>query len=103
MNMDSKKNSDNEIILDVKKLTNEQKRIVCNINAHLLTLLTTQNEGDYFQNSLEVFKCLTFGFKLANFCKENLTSSAIPYDKQVLEYSMDFLSDSLESVKTMDH
>jgi hypothetical protein len=88
-----KPNKENEVLeVDCSHLGEQQKRLVKGINSLLQHVLTTKNEDEYFELSSELMRLLATAIKKSNFNQED---QAIDYDRQVLEFCVDTLSDQV--------
>lgn len=58
-------------------------------------IMTTEDEGDFFETSKEVMERVVALVKNANFASELKAEHDIPYAEQAIEYSLDAVNDIL--------
>lgn len=86
-----------QIHVDTRELEERQVRLIKTVNTLLTSLMTTENEGDFFEHTSEIMRTIATAVKHANFTRAN--RGAIPYAEQALEYSIDTLTDELHDAK----
>lgn len=90
------------IQLDSSELNPAQERLIRYMNSMLLSALTSDDEGEYFEASNEAMRMLASLIRKANFNESPSTKAKpIPYDAQVLEYCMETINDDLSDNKTV--
>jgi hypothetical protein len=82
-------------------LNSTQTRLFNSMQKLLPHILTTEDEGDFFENSRELFRLMAFCLQEANFEKKSQQTFArpIPYATQVLEFALDNLEEDLKNSK----
>lgn len=86
-----------QIHVDTKELKENQVRLIKTVNALLTDLMTTDEEGQFFENTSEIMRTIATAVKYSNFARANI--GAIPYAEQALEYSIDTLTDEIHEAK----
>lgn len=90
------------IQLDSTELNPAQERLIRYMNSMLLSALTSDDEGEYFESSNEAMRMLASLIKKANFNdRHSVKAKSIPYDSQVIEYCMETISEDLSDNKTV--
>ena len=90
------------IQLESSELDPAQERLIRYMNSMLLSALTADDEGEYFESSNEAMRMLASLIRKANFnARPSVKSSSIPYESQVLEYCMETITDDLSDNKTV--
>ncbi|MFW5887363.1 MAG: hypothetical protein ACOCUH_01055 [Bacteriovoracia bacterium] len=92
------------IDIDLDQLSPAQIRLIKSLNTMLAHILTTDQEGEFFEGSAEFMRMCASIIKQANFA-DNLKMNGIPYAEQALEYSMDSVNEyiSKRNVVTYDN
>lgn len=90
-----------DLSLDVSSLNHAQIRLLRSINSLLLHAFTTENEGEYFESSSELIKLCALSIQQANFNQQLSKKMQIPYATQALEFSLDNLTENMESNKLL--
>ena len=96
MNKKSKTPSIN-INLDATELNPQQKRLVKSVTNLLTHVMTTHDEGDYFDSSSDLMKLVAGAIKQANFTSIWREDENIPYSTQALEFCLENLNDAIDS------
>lgn len=90
--------------LDVSELNSQQIRLIKSINSMLSHVMTTDDEGEYFDASSELMRMVASAVKQANFTTELVTQDTrIPYADQAIEFSIDNLAECLLGNKIIRH
>ncbi len=92
-----------KIEFDTTELTPQQLRLVKSINSMLQSILTTDEEEEYFENSAEFMRMCAAVIKQARFTENLKGAGNIPYAQQALEYSMDVLSECITNSKVVTY
>lgn len=90
------------IEIDASELTPAHKRMLKTLNTLLLQVLTTNDEGKYFEGSAEIMRQCAALIKQARFI-DNEKMASIPYTEQVLEFSMDILQEQITNMKVISY
>ncbi len=90
------------IEVDATEMTNAQVRLLKSINAMMEHVLTTDEEGEFFEASAEAMRMCASLIKQSHFAAE-LEIGGIPYAEQALEYSMDVLTDHISNAKVVHY
>jgi hypothetical protein len=90
------------IEIDATEMTESQVRMIKTINAMLAHVLTTEEEGEFFDGSAEAMRMCAALIKQAHFATD-LQFDGIPYADQALEYSMDILSEHMVNSKVVQY
>ncbi len=93
--------NDSIITINTEELTAHQVRMMKTLNTLIQHVLSTEDEGEYFESSAEVLRICAALIKQANFCKG--VKSDIPYGEQVIEYSMDILQEHINSARVVTY
>jgi hypothetical protein len=86
-----------EIKVDTTELKESQIRLIKSVNTLLTQLMTTSEEGEFFENTADIMRTIATAVKNANFSKS--ANAGIAYAEQALEYSLDTLSDEIHDAK----
>ena len=98
MKITEKKKEKITVELDASKLTPPQIRLIRSLNSTLYNVLTTADEGDFFDGSAEFMRLCASLIQQAQFTNQFQTNN-IPYADQALEYSVDILQEHMASSK----
>jgi hypothetical protein len=95
--------SDKKLILtlDIEELTPAQVRLIKSVHSTLAHVLTTENEGEYFEASAEIMKICASLIKQSHFANTG-KKEKIAYADQALEYSMDMLNEHVTTNKSLN-
>ena len=87
--------SEKELVikLSTEELSANQVRLLKSINSLLTHVLTADEEGEFFEASAELMKQVATVINQSNF---PTTHKGYDYGTQAVEYSVDFLSETLE-------
>lgn len=91
------KNHQLQINLDAQELNSQQQRLLKSVTNLLAHVMTTDEEGDYFDSSSELMKLVAGAIKQANFTSIWRENTEIPYSTQALEFCLDHLTDEIQS------
>lgn len=89
----SKKEQELVIKLNVEEMTPRQVRLVKTITSLLTNVVSSDEEGEFFDASSELFKKVAELVKHSQFAESNRN---INYGEQAVEYSIDNLNETLE-------
>ncbi len=102
MAVDTQKASDKvKIEIDTKEMTPQQIRLLRTLNTLMVHVLHAEDEEQYFEGSAELIRVAASLITQAKFNEETKKHTSIPYAQQVLEYSMDILSEYMEDQKVV--
>lgn len=87
-----------QIKLDVSELNQQQIRLLKTLNTMIVQVMTAPDEAEYFENSAEFLKLAASVVKQSNFAETN-KGTGVAYADQALEYSLDTISETLQSAK----
>lgn len=90
----SKKEQELLIRLNIEEMTPAQVRLLKNITALLTSVVSADEEAEYFDSSSELFKKVAELVKHSHFAE---TNRKINYGEQAVEYSIDNLNETLDS------
>ncbi|MCP4914224.1 MAG: hypothetical protein GY909_14015 [Oligoflexia bacterium] len=90
------------IEIETTELSSAHVRILKTLNKMLVHVMTTDEEGEYFDGSAEAMRMCASLIKQARFIQE-VEDSSIPYDEQALEYSIDLLQDQMNAAKVVTY
>lgn len=90
-------NQELHIALDAQELNSQQKRLIKSVTTLLAHVMTTDDEGDYFDSSSELMKLIAGAIKQANFTSIWRENTEIPYATQALEFCLDNLTEEMQS------
>lgn len=93
----AKKENKLNLNIDIKGMDEVQIRMLKRVTSMLVHVMTTNDEGEYFEGSSELLKLVASSIKDSNFSK--IVVSEIPYATQALEYSLDNLTDHIHAEK----
>ena len=90
------------IKLNIEDLSPTQVRLLKSITTLLSTVVSADEEGEFFDTSSELFKKVAELVKHAQFAEKNRN---INYGEQAVEYSIDNLNETLEgsNLQNMDN
>lgn len=91
------------IEIDAAELSPAQIRAIKTLNHLVQHVMTTESESEYFDNSAEVMRACAALIKQANFIMSTEQDSTIPYEEQVLEFSLDVLQEHMSSSKVVSY
>ena len=92
------------IEFDVSDLTPAQVRLIRSLNTVLAGLVTTDDEGEFFEASAELMRACASLIKQSKFTSEAAkTKKTIPYGDQALEYSIDTLQEQINNAKVVTY
>ena len=80
--------------------TVRQLKSFINMMTHVLS---TDQEGEYFDGSAEAIRLCASLIKQARFVDEASFNSSIPYEEQALEYSLDVLAEHVANSKVVTY
>jgi hypothetical protein len=94
----SKKSPSPQLTLtyDTTELSPAQIRLIRRVHSTLADLLTTDEEGEYFEGSAELMRVCAELIRLSHFSDSKVKTETIPYGEQAVEYSMECLQDQIE-------
>ncbi|MFG1484259.1 hypothetical protein ABMA77_01380 [Halobacteriovorax sp. RZ-1] len=92
--MEMQNHSKLTIDIDTSELTPAQLRAIKTINMLMAHIVTTEDEADFFDGTAEVMRICASLVKQSKFCQGN---SSIPYGDQALEFSIELLTELMES------
>jgi hypothetical protein len=92
-----------KVEFDTTELNSQQIRLIKGICSMLNHVLTTDNEGEYFEGSADLMKMVASAVKQANFTTEWATNANIPYAQQALEFCIDSISDQMYETDFVKH
>lgn len=90
----SKKEQEILIKLNVEEMSPTQVRLIKNITSLLTSVVTAEDESEYFDTSSELFKKLAELVKHSQFAESHRNMN---YGDQAVEYSLNNLSDAIET------
>lgn len=90
------------IEVETTELSSAHLRILKTLNKMLTHVLTTDDEGEYFDGSAEAMRLCASLIKQARFI-EDARNGKIPYAEQALEYSIDVLQEHMSSSKVINY
>ena len=88
--------------IDTTALTPAQVRLMKSLHHMLQHVLTTEQEGEYFDASAEAVRMCASLIKQARFI-QGMRQEEIPYAEQVLEYSIDVLQEHMTTAKVVTY
>ncbi len=92
------------IEFDISELTPAQVRLIRSLNTVLAGLVTTDDEGEFFEASAEMMRACASLIKQSKFTAEATKSkNTIPYGDQALEYSIDTLQEQINNSKVVTY
>lgn len=80
---------------DITELSPAQVRLLRRIHATLADLITTDDEGDFFEGSADLMRICAHLIKQSHFT-DIKKGDPIAYAEQAIEYSMDSLREHME-------
>ena len=92
-----------QIELDATELSDSQIRQIKALNTMITHLVSTDDEGEFFDGSAEFMRMCASLIKQARFADDLKDVSGIPYAEQALEYSMDVLQEHIGSSKVVTY
>lgn len=92
----TKKEQELVIKLNIEEMSPRQVRLVKSITALLTSVVSTDEESEYFDSSSELFKKVAELVKHSQFAETNRN---INYGEQAVEYSIDNLNESIDDNK----
>jgi hypothetical protein len=96
--MQSLNHKDKELLVkfDIDGLTPAQVRLIKNIHSLVAGVLTSEDEGEFFESSAELMKRSAELIKHANFALQHKQMS---YGDQAVEFAVDSLNEAAEERK----
>ena len=89
---------------DITELTPAQVRLIRSLNTVLAGLVTTDDEGEFFEASAEMMRACASLIKQSKFTSEaSKQKKTIPYGDQALEYSIDTLQEQMSNAKVITY
>jgi hypothetical protein len=90
---------DKELLMkmNTEGLTSAQVRILRSLHSLMATVLTSEDESEYFESSAELVKKAAELIKHSNFC---LHHTQMAYGEQAVEFAVDTLAETLEDGKS---
>ncbi len=97
-----KKENELNIKLNVEEMTPTQVRLIKNITSLLTSVVSSDEEAEFFDSSSELFKKVAELVKHSQFAE---TNRKINYGEQAVEYSIDNLNETLngQSLHNIDN
>ena len=95
------KNKNLSIEFNTEGMTPTQKRTIKSLNNLISEVSLTSDEKAFFENSAELLRLAASLIKMAKFTSEQRTENPIPYDDQVLEFSVEVLQEQIENSKVV--
>lgn len=92
----TKKEQELVIKLNIEEMSPRQVRLVKSITALLTSVVSSDEESEYFDSSSELFKKVAELVKHSQFAETNRN---INYGEQAVEYSIDNLNESIDDNK----
>jgi len=86
--------------LDTEGLSTAQVKILKNLHSLIANVLTTDDEGEYFEMSAELLKKTSELIKHSNFAVENKN---ISYGEQAVEFAVDSLNEEIQDKVNFDN
>lgn len=86
-----------KVEFDTTELNAQQIRLLKGICSMLNHVLTTDDEGEYFDGSSELMRMVASVVKQSNFTTFWSENSNIPYAEQALEFCIDTVADQMNS------
>ncbi len=98
----SKKEQELLIKLNVEEMTSTQVRLLKNITSLLTSVVSADEEAEYFDSSSELFKKVAELVRHSQFAEAN---RKINYGEQAVEYSIENLNETLDgqSLRNIDN
>jgi len=90
------------ISVDVTALSATQVRLLKSLNAMIKHVVSTDEEGEFFDGSAECMRICASLIKQAKFI-EAFKAEDIPYAEQALEYSIDILQEQMSAHKVVSY
>jgi len=90
---DLRANKELLIKINVEEMTPTQIRLIKNITSLLTSVLSSDEEGEYFELSSELLRKSAELIKHSDFANLN---SDMSYGDQAVEFAIDFINESLE-------
>ena len=84
-------------------LAPEQLRLTKSIITELITMMETNKEAQFFDSSSDLMRLIATAIEFSSFVDFQSSASKIPFSAQALEYSIDVLSDYIESNKHIQY
>ena len=93
--MDRANQQEKELLMKFKteELSPPQARLIKTIHSLLATVMTSEDESEYFEASAGLLKKAAELIKISNFAVENKNMS---YGDQAVEFAMDTLNETIE-------
>ncbi len=92
----NKKDKELHIHLNTEELNQVQVRLLKNTNALMVQLMTAEDEAEYFELCSQMMVKMAEIVKHAHFANNH---KEMNYGEQALEFSLDFLNESLDQTK----
>lgn len=86
--------------LDTEGLSTAQVKILKQLHSLIANVLTTDDEGEYFEMSAELLKKTSELIKHSNFAVENKN---ISYGEQAVEFAVDSLNEEIQDKVNFDN
>ncbi|EQC44743.1 hypothetical protein [Bacteriovorax sp. Seq25_V] len=90
------------IEVDASEMSAAQVRLLKSINSMIAHVITTDEEGEFFESSAEVMRMCAALIKQSHFATD-LQFNGIPYADQAIEYSMDILTENMTNAKVVQY
>ena len=101
----SKKNNIQNAQFEIqhKSLAPEQLRLTKAIITELTTMMETSQEDQFFHSSSELMRLIATAVEFSSFVDYQSSVSTIPFGPQAIEYSIDVLTEYMESNKHIQY
>lgn len=93
---DLRTNKELMIKINVEEMTPTQIRLIKNVTSLLTSVLSSDEESEYFEMSSELLRKTAELIKHSDFANMN---SEMSYGDQAVEFAIDFINESLETNK----
>lgn len=86
-----------------KNLAPEQLRLTKSVITELTKMMETNTEEQFFHSSAELMRLIATAIEFSSFVDYQSAHSTIPFGPQAIEYSIDVLTDFMETNKHIQY
>ena len=99
------KQEGNKVTVEVntERLSPNQVRLIKSINAMLAQVVTTEDEGVFFESSAELMRMCASIIQQSRFAETLIHMDNVPYAEQALEYSLEVLQDYMSASNVISY
>ena len=103
LKLSKKNNQKTSFEIEHKNLAPEQLRLTKSIITELISMMETSHEDQFFYSSAELMRLIATAVEFSSFVDYQSSVSSIPFSSQAIEYSIDVLTEYMESNKHIQY